>query len=97
MCETIPEEPEQDDMGLYMQLTVPNEFLEERGLKNDETAKMSMYLGQGKLIPTEQLNEAKELLTRKILTLKGNTAPTSETAIQIARYEEVLALLALRV
>ncbi len=56
-----------------------------------------MYLGQGKLIPTEQLNEAKELLTRKILTLKGNTAPTSETAIQIARYEEVLALLASRV
>lgn len=66
------------------------EFLEERGLKNDESAKMSMYLGQGKLIPTEQLEKARDLLTKKVLTLKGNTSPTPETAVQIARYEEVL-------
>ena len=24
MCETIPSEPEQDDTGLYMKLTIPN-------------------------------------------------------------------------
>lgn len=67
-----------------------DEFLSERGLRNDENAKMSMYLGQGKLIPTEQLEQARALLSKKVLSLKGNTAPTPETAIQIARYEEVL-------
>ncbi len=65
-------------------------FLEERGLRNDGTDKLSMYLGQGKLIPADQLEEAKKLLTRKIISLKGNTAPTAETPILIERYEEVL-------
>lgn len=67
-----------------------DEFLEKRDLNVDKTAKMSMYQGQGKIIPTEQLKDAQTLLTKKINSLKFNTSPTQETEIQIARYEEVL-------
>lgn len=66
------------------------EFLAERELKQDGTDKLSMYARQGKIIPSEQLDEAKRLLSRKISSLKGNTAPTPETSQLIQRYEEVL-------
>ena len=66
-----------------------DDFLSERGRANDEMAKVSMYYGQGKVVSADMLNGAKALLHRKILSLAGDTNPTSETQIQIARYQEV--------
>lgn len=62
-----------------------DEFLEKEHLKNDDTAKKSLYYNQGKTISTEQLESAKEILRRKIerYEAKGDK-------IQVARYQEVL-------
>ncbi len=65
-----------------------DDFLSERELSNDD-AKMSMYLGQGKVVSADMLNGARNLLHRKILSLEGDTNPTAETKIQIDRYREV--------
>lgn len=66
-----------------------DEFLKERGLENNKAAKMSMYLGQGKVISTDMLENAKELLRRKILSLENENTSNLETKIQLARYTEV--------
>ena len=66
-----------------------DEFLKERGLENDEPAKMSMYFGQGKVISSDMLNGAKSLLHKKILSLEGDTSPTPESKLQLERYKEV--------
>ncbi len=66
-----------------------DDFLSERELSNDDAAKMSMYLGQGKVVSADMLNGARNLLHRKILSLEGDTNPNAETKIQIARYREV--------
>lgn len=66
-----------------------DEFLKERGLENDKSAKMSMYYEQGKVISSDMLNGAKALLHKKILSLEGDSSPTPESKLQLERYKEV--------
>ncbi len=66
-----------------------DEFLSERGLAHDDTAKLSMYLDQGKVVSADMLQGARKLLRKKILSLQGDSSPTPETKLQIRRYQEV--------
>ena len=60
-----------------------DEFLEKRKIEKENLHK-SMYQGKGKLIPADQLTEAKKLLTKKIEIARANGKLD-----QVARYEEV--------
>lgn len=66
-----------------------DDFLNERGLKNDESARMSMYLGQGKVISSDMIDGARVLLRKKILSIKANSSLSPEAKLQLARYQEV--------
>lgn len=60
------------------------EFLQRKGLSPDSTAHQSLYFGQGKLIPTEQLEDAKRFLREKI---EKEAVNRPELAL---KYKEVL-------
>lgn len=66
-----------------------DEFLKERRRENNESAKMSMYFRQGKVISSDMLEGAKTLLHKKILSLESDSSPTPETKLQLKRYNEV--------
>lgn len=56
----------------------------------DDNIKLSMYHGQGKIISSEQLADARELLRKKIDTLSNRETDNPNNDIQILRYKEVL-------
>ena len=56
-------------------------YLQDNNLKSDEEAKMSLYYGQGKIIPSDQLEEAKKEIFKRL-----NRADTPE---QKKRYKEI--------
>ena len=60
------------------------EFLESKGLSPDRTKHQSLYFGQGKLIPADQLEDAKRFLREKI---EKESATRPELA---QKYREVL-------
>lgn len=57
-------------------------FLSDRDLSQDGNDRMSIYQGQGKIIPYEQINDAKKYLLKKI-----NNSELSK--VEIKRYKEV--------
>lgn len=62
-----------------------DEFLKRRGLENDAEARLSMYLGQGKLIPADQMDKVIDLLKRQIAKYEAKG-----DMLQVQRYTEVL-------
>lgn len=66
-----------------------DEFLAKRGIKAED-ANMSMYVGQGKLIPSDQLERAKEYLSKKIESIRNNAESNTERLARAEGYQEVL-------
>ena len=60
-----------------------DEFLRERGLKNDESVFMSKYFGQGKVVNSDMLKKAKEMAFKKYANALSNDE------ILARRYKEV--------
>ena len=59
------------------------EYLRKRGLKNDNSAYMSKYFGQGKVVNSDMLQKAKEIVYKKYVNNLGNDD------ILAKRYKEV--------
>ena len=58
-------------------------YLQDNNLKSDEEAKMSLYYGQGKIIPSDQLEEAKKEIFKRL-----NRADTPEHTERVRRNEK---------
>ncbi len=65
-----------------------DDFLKERKIKNDDSAYMSKYQGQGKVINSDMLEKAKQLAYKKYINALGDGKNT-ELSIQAKRYLDV--------
>ena len=64
------------------------DFLKERGLKNDDTVYLSKYFGQGKVVNSDMLEKARELVFKQYANALGD-GTSKELSLKAQRYLEV--------